>query len=80
MQSNDKKGTLGSLISHEKIKLPQTIKDAIKKLYGFASDEGGIRHGNKDISFEIRRADALFICVTCAAIVNYMIQLSNSDI
>ncbi|MCI7401419.1 MAG: hypothetical protein MSH40_01880 [Christensenella sp.] len=46
--TNDEKATLGSAInkiSKEK-NIHPAFKDAINKLYGFASDEPGIRHGS----------------------------------
>jgi hypothetical protein len=46
-------------------------KDAFTKLYGYTSDEGGIRHAmleEPDISF----ADAKYMLVVCAAFVAYL--------
>ena len=61
----------------KKKKLHPCMKSMIEKLYGFASDEEGIRHSTKDgvtiVSFE----DALFILITCTAFINYAISYYN---
>lgn len=46
---------------------------AIEKLYGYASDEQGVRHGATEPT-TVRQAEARFILVTCSAIVNFLIQ------
>lgn len=64
------KGTLGSLLG--KIDgLHVAQKEAFKKLYGYTSDEGGIRHSlleEDKIDFE----DAKYMLVVCSAFVNYL--------
>lgn len=74
--TKSEKGTLGemiNIISKEK-QLHPALKDSISKLYGFTSDEPGIRHGKgkkgDDISFD----DAKFVLVVCSAIINYFIS------
>jgi hypothetical protein len=47
------------------------FKEAIIKLYGWTSDEGGIRHAIKDAD-KVERADAQFMLVACSAFVNYL--------
>ena len=67
------KGTLGQLTKklEEKTGLHPALAKAISNLYGYTSDEDGIRHAiveMKDISFE----DAKFFLVICTAFVNLL--------
>lgn len=59
----ESKGTIG---------LHPALKDAFIKLYGWTSDDGGIRHALMDepkLEFE----DAKFMLVSCSAFINYML-------
>jgi len=48
------------------------------KIYGWTSDEGGIRHALSDKGdVEITLADARYMLVSCSAFVNYLI--SNAE-
>jgi hypothetical protein len=74
---SDRDATLGEAIKliekQGKVKWHPALKGALDKLYGYASDEGGIRHGLKEedsIDFE----EAKFMLVTASAFVNYLIQ------
>jgi hypothetical protein len=51
------------------------FKQALLKLYGYTSDEGGIRHSLVE-STNIDEPDARFMLVTCSAFVNYFISRS----
>ena len=51
------------------------FKQALLKLYGYTSDEGGIRHSLLK-STNIDESDARFMLVTCSAFVNYFISRS----
>lgn len=67
------KGTLGQLIKSldEHVELHSALKSAFEKLYGYTSDESGIRHALMEqdkADFE----DAKFMLVTCSAFVNYV--------
>jgi hypothetical protein len=67
------KGTLGQLIKklEDEINLHPALRTAFSSLYGYTSEEGGIRHAildQKTIGFE----DALFFLVVCSAFVNYV--------
>ena len=68
-----KKGTLGQLI--EKIEghfeLHPAIKESFKKLYGYTSNEDGIRHAMLDEP-NVDIEDAKFMLVTCSAFINYV--------
>ena len=46
--------------------------EAMKKLYKYASDAGGIRHGKTEYT-ELEAADARFCIVTCSAMINLLI-------
>ncbi|WP_299267908.1 AbiJ-NTD4 domain-containing protein [uncultured Psychrosphaera sp.] len=66
-------GTLGQLIKklESEIELHPALKTAFSSLYGFSSDEGGIRHAlmekdNNDYH------DAKFMLVVCSAFINYV--------
>lgn len=48
------------------------LESAFISLYGYTSDEDGIRHGGKDIA-EVTFEDAKFMLVSCSAFVNYLI-------
>ncbi|HOE12291.1 MAG TPA: hypothetical protein PLQ35_09185 [bacterium] len=53
------------------------LKSAFDKLYGYASDEGGIRHGafgESEVGFD----EAKFMLVSCLAFVNYLISKTPS--
>ena len=56
------------------IRLHGAHKSALKNLYGFTSDVGGIRHGSKgEDLLDINKDTALFMLITCSAFVNYII-------
>lgn len=48
-------------------------KEAFKKLYGYTSDENGIRHAGIDF-VNVSSEDANFMLVSCSSFVNYLIQ------
>mgnify|MGYP000861592559 CR=1 FL=1 len=73
------KGTLGQLIKklEDEIKLHTALKNAFSSLYGYTSDEGGIRHAileSEKILFE----DAKFFLVVCAAFINFVEAKSSN--
>jgi len=60
----------------DKIKIHPALEDAFKKLYGYTSDEKGIRHSLfelPDVEFE----EAKFMLVSCSAFINYLISKSS---
>lgn len=70
------KATLGealSLLEKRGGKLHKALKGAFEKLYGFASDAGGIRHGGINPA-DVDQALAQFMLVSCSAFVNYLIS------
>jgi len=51
--------------------LHPALKNAFSTLYGWTSDDRGIRHAIKDAE-NVERADAQFMLVACSAFVNYL--------
>ena len=67
------KGTLGQLIKklEDEINLHPALKAAFSSLYGYTSDEGGIRHALMETE-NIRFEDAKFFLVVCSAFINFV--------
>lgn len=55
--------------------LHPAFKHAMDKLYGYASDEGGIRHSLIDFA-SVDEADAKFMIIACSAFLNFCVQRS----
>lgn len=74
--ANDPKAELGkalkSLIANG-LNIHGSLKSAILALYGYASDEGGIRHAERETESTVTFEEAKFMMVTCSAIVNYLV-------
>ena len=70
--------TLGDALKQldKKKKLPETLKIAFNKLYGYTCDrETGIRHALiNDAKCPPDFADAKFMLVACSAFINYLMQ------
>lgn len=68
--------TLGSALDRLKSKgvhIHSSLNEAFKKLYGYTSDENGIRHAG----IEFKNApseDAKLMLISCSAFVNYLIE------
>ena len=71
--------TLGEAIPGlgKRLKLHPALVEAIKKLYGYASDESGIRHSKKEGRPSPTQADARLILVLASALANYLIDRSR---
>lgn len=72
--SNDDKATLGSSLKQLEgngVYIHPAMRSAFEKLYGYTSDESGIRHGGIDFT-EASMADAKFMLITCAAFIDYL--------
>lgn len=72
----DDKATLGKALNkleESGIKLHRSLKEAFSKLYGYTSDEGGIRHAEGLFESNVSFEDAKFMLVTCCAFVNYLV-------
>ena len=71
--SGDERATLATALRklEDKVAIHPALKKAFDSLYGYTSDEGGIRHAlleESDLKFE----DAQFMLVTCSAFINYL--------
>lgn len=53
--------------------LHSAFEKSLSLLYGYTSDEGGIRHALKENSISPSYADAKFMLVSCAAINNFLL-------
>ena len=51
-----------------------SLKSAILALYGYASDEGGIRQAERETESTVTFEEAKLMMVTCSAIVNYLVS------
>jgi AbiJ N-terminal domain 4 len=71
------KATLGDALKTigERMPIHPALREAMSKLYGYASDEGGIRHASLEES-NIDEAEAKFMIVACSAFVNFCVQRS----
>jgi len=71
--TGDESATLGQALKviDKEDKLHPALKGAFSKLYGYTSDEGGIRHAMLEEP-ELTAADAKFFLVSCASFINYM--------
>ena len=68
--------TLGKTIKKLKDKgiyIHSAMESAFSSLYGYTSDEDGIRHGGIDFS-NAPAEDAKFMLVSCSAFINYLIE------
>lgn len=72
---NDENATLGKALGMlgEERKLHPALVEGWKKIYGFASDEGGLRHGATTDHVNLDFALAKYLVVSCAAFVNYFV-------
>lgn len=73
--SNDKT-TLGEALNklEKENNLHPALKKSFSSLYGYTSDEGGIRHALNENDKEIDFHEAKFLLVTCSAFINYLIS------
>lgn len=68
------KATLGDCLRtlREKAPMHKAFESALSSLYGYTSDEGGIRHALTDKSVTPGFADAKFMLVVCSAYCNFV--------
>jgi hypothetical protein len=68
------KGTLGQLIKklESEMAFHTALKSAFSNLYGYTSDEGGIRHALMENKKGNDFHDAKFMLVVCSAFINYV--------
>jgi len=73
---NNSKGSLGDLTNQ--LNIHPVLKESIKKLYGWTSDESGVRHSEKESpSLSANEEEARFMLVICSAFINYIISKSE---
>lgn len=72
--SGKPKAMLGDCLRALKDKQPMhsAFEQALVKLYGYTSDEGGIRHALTEVSATPSYGDAKFMLVSCSAFINYL--------
>lgn len=71
-----KGATLGAAIKKLKdngVHIHPAMENAFSSLYGYTSDENGIRHGGIDFT-NASAEDAKYMLVSCSAFVNYLIE------
>lgn len=74
--TGDSAATLGAAIKKLKesgLNIHQALESAFLKLYGYTSDEGGIRHCEGLFVSNVTFEEAKFMLVSCSAFVNYLI-------
>ena len=76
--TGDTKATLGQALNtiERTIKIHGSLKEGFGKIYGYTSDEGGIRHSMLEettIEFE----DAKYMLVACSTFINYLIMKAS---
>lgn len=71
-----KSSSLGNtldLLDEKGIYIHKSLKEAYKKIYGYASDEKGIRHAG-EIENGAHMEDAVYMLVSCSAFINYLMD------
>ena len=58
-------------------KLHPSLHAAITKLYGYASDEDGVRHGATE-TVSVGDSEARAMLVTCSALMNFLIRKASN--
>ena len=73
--SKKEKASLGDALNimDQQKKMHPAFKESFLKLYGYASDEKGIRHALLDDKISVNEADAHFMIVVCSAFLNFVV-------
>lgn len=72
----DDSATLGKALNRLErngIKIHKALKEAYSKLYGYTSDEDGIRHAEGMFESNVSFEEAKYFLVSCCAFLNYLI-------
>lgn len=69
--TNDTLGKALKKLKDNGIELHSSMEEAFRKLYGYTSDAGGIRHGCIDFT-NANEEDAKYMLISCSAFVNYL--------
>lgn len=74
------KGTLDSALDvlSERMPIHAAMKSGFSKLYGFTSDDSGIRHALLEAP-TVDAADARFMIVACSAFVNWLVVKADQE-
>ncbi|MHA1280751.1 MAG: AbiJ-NTD4 domain-containing protein [Candidatus Helarchaeota archaeon] len=76
----NKNVTLGSALKEiertEKVDFHKALSEGYSKLYGWTSDDEGIRHSLMDEP-SLSQEDALYMLVSCSAFINYLFEKTN---
>lgn len=70
-------GTLGELI--KKLDVHPALRQGFSNIYGWTSDEGGIRHGKTGEPLEPGLAEARYMLITTSAFINYLVAKEESE-
>lgn len=73
-----KEGTLGKLIGG--LSVHPALKKAFSNLYGWTSDEPGVRHPKFKEPLSCGESEARYMLITCSAFINYLIGISREKI
>lgn len=74
--AQNNKATLGEALKkleEHGVKIHEAMKKSFSSLYGYTSDEGGIRHCEGIFESNVTFEEAKFMLVSCSAFVNYLI-------
>ena len=74
--TGDNKATLGQALKDletKGISIHSALKKSFSSLYGYTSDEGGIRHAEGLFESNVTFEEAKYMLVSCCAFVNYLI-------
>ena len=72
----NEKATLGDALKKLEdagVQIHPALKQAFQKLYGYTSDQGGIRHAEGMFESNVTFEEAKFMLVSCSAFINYLI-------
>ncbi len=75
-KENDKLSKCIKELKTKKIYHPAFL-DTLDKMYAYASDEGGIRHANKQKGGKVDQSEARLILLVCSATVNFLQEKIN---
>jgi len=59
--------------------LHPALRQGLIRLYGYTSDENGVRHALVDEAANVTVSDARFMLVACSAFTNYLVSLSTEN-
>lgn len=73
----DESASLGKALKHLEdngIKIHPSLRSGFSSIYGYTSDQGGIRHAMIEEGTVVTQEDALFMLVSCSAFCHYLQQ------